>query len=87
MQKFVTLSTTEAECVAATECVHDMLFGRRFLEAMDIKVKLPMILYMDNRGGVDVLNSWSISGNTRAISVKLAYLRELKEAGTLEVNK
>jgi hypothetical protein len=48
-------------------------------------VKLPMTLYMDNRGGVDVLNNWSIAGNTRAISVRLAYLRELKEAGTLEI--
>jgi hypothetical protein len=85
MQKFVTLSTTEAECVATTECVQDMLFGKRFLEAMELKVKLPMTLYMDNRGGVDVLNSWSIAGNTRAISVRLAYLRELKEAGTLEI--
>jgi hypothetical protein len=85
MQKFVTLSVTEAECVAATECIQDKLFGKRFLEAMELKVKLPMTLYMDNRGGVDVLNSWSIAGNTRAISVRLAYIRELKEAGTLEI--
>lgn len=84
-QRFVTLSVTEAECVAATCCVQDMLFGKRFLESIGLKVKLPMILYMDNKGGVDIFNNWSIAGNTRAISIRFAYIRELKEAGALEI--
>jgi hypothetical protein len=41
MQKFVIL-VTEAECVAATDCVQDLLFEKRFLEEMELKVKLPM---------------------------------------------
>jgi len=85
MQKFVTLSVTEAECVSATSCVQDMMFGKRLLESMDLKVKLPMTLYMDNKGGVDIFNNWSIAGNTRAVSVRFAYIRELKEAGILEI--
>ena len=43
MQKFVTLSVTEAECVAATSCVQDMMFGKRFLESLGLKVKLPTV--------------------------------------------
>ena len=85
MQKFVTLSVTEAECVAATECVQDMLYGKRFLESLGLQVELPMVLYMDNKGGVDIFNSWSIAGNTRAISVRFAFIRELKEAGVLKI--
>ena len=85
MQKFVTLSVTEAECVAATSCVQDMLFGKRFLESLGLKVKLPMTLYMDNKGGVDIFNNWSIAGNTRAVSTRFAYIRELKEEGILEI--
>jgi hypothetical protein len=85
MQKFVTLSVTEAECVSGTSCIQDMLYGKNFLESMGLKVKLPMILWMDNKGGVDLFNSWSIAGNTRAISVRLAYVRELKEAGVIQV--
>jgi hypothetical protein len=84
-QKFVTLSVTEAECVAATSCVQDMMFGKRLLESMSLKVKLPMTLYMDNKGGVDIFNNWSIAGNTRAVSVRFAYIRELKEAGILQI--
>ena len=83
MQKFVTLSVTEAECVAATSCVHDMIFGKNFLESLGLKVKLPMTLWMDNKGGVDIFNNWSIAGNTRAVSVRFAFIRELKESKIL----
>ena len=85
MQKFVTMSVTEAECVAGTSCVQDMMFGKRLLESMGLKVKLPMVLYMDNKGGVDIFNNRSIAGNTRAVAVRFAYVRELKEAGILEI--
>ena len=85
MQKFVTLSVTEAECVAATSCVQDMIYGKNFLESLGLKVELPMILEMDNKGGVDIFNNWSIAGNTRAVSIRFAYIRELKEAGILEI--
>jgi len=85
MQRFVTLSVTEAECVAATSCVQDMLYGKRFLESLGLKVKLPMVLFMDNKGGVDIFNNWSIAGNTRSISVRLAFIRELKEDGILQI--
>ena len=85
MQKFVTLSVTEAECVAATSCVQDMIYGKNFLESLGLKVKLPMVLWMDNKGGVDIFNNWSIAGNTRAVSVQFAYICELKENGMLEI--
>ena len=85
MQKFVTLSVTEAECVAATSCVQDMIYGKNFLESLGLKVKLPMTLWMDNKGGVDIFNNWSIAGNTRAVSIRFAYIRELKEAGILKI--
>jgi hypothetical protein len=85
MQKFVTLSVTEAECAAATSCVQDMMYGKRFLESLGLKVQMPMTLYMDNKGGVDIFNNWSIAGNTRTVSVRFAYIRELKEAGILEI--
>ena len=44
-----------------------------------------MMLFMDNKGGVDIFNNWSISGNTRAVSIRFAFVRELKEQGILEI--
>ena len=60
-----------------------MLCAMRILNSMGLKVKLPMILYLDNKGAKDFINSWSIGGRTRHIEVKQYFLRELKEGGIL----
>ena len=86
MQNIVTLSVTEAEEVAATDCVQDMLFGMHLLESLGLKVKKPMVLEIDNKGGKDIVDSWSTSGRTRHIAIKHNFLRELKEEGVLTVN-
>ena len=86
MQNIVALSVTEAEEIAATECVQDMLFAMHLLESMGLKVKKPMILEVDNSGTKDIVDSWSTSGRTRHIAVKHNFLRELKEEGILQVN-
>ncbi len=67
MQDCVTLSVTEAELVAATQCAQDMLFVMRVLESMDLKVKKPMILEVDNKGAKDLAHNWSIGGRTRIL--------------------
>ena len=59
MQCFVTLNVTKAECVSGTSCVQDMLYGKQFLESPGLKVQLPMVLYMNNKGRVDMFNNWS----------------------------
>ena len=66
MQTFVTTSVTEAECVAATSYIQEMQFGMQWLEALGLKVEKPMTLWMDNKGSVDLFNSWSINRRTRA---------------------
>lgn len=56
----------------------------RFLESLGFKMKKTMTLYMDNKG--EVFNNWSTGGQTRAISMRLAYMRELKDLGILYIN-
>ena len=85
MQKCVTLSVTEAEFVAAVDCVQDMLFTMRVVESMGLKVKLPMILEVDNKGAVDLANSWTSAGRTRHVATRINFLRELKEQGLIHV--
>ena len=79
MQTCVTLSVTEAELVSAVECTQDMMFVRRLLVSIGLKVKRPMILEVDNKGAIDLCNNWTSGGRTRHIDVKYWYLRELKE--------
>ena len=85
MQRIVALSITEAELIQAVECVQDMLFVWRLLKEMDLKVEMPMILYIDNQGAIDIINNWSSSGRTRHIDTRLKFVRELKEANILRV--
>jgi hypothetical protein len=85
MQGCVTLSVTEAEYVSATECAQDMLFVMRVLESIGLKVEKPMILWLDNKGAIDLTNNWSASGRTRHVDVRHHFLRELKEDDIIHV--
>ena len=55
MQDCVTLSVTEAELVAATNCVQDMIYTKKVLESVGLQVELPMILHVDNKGAKDLV--------------------------------
>src|SRR5687767_2152082 len=81
MMSIVVLSVTEAELFAAILCVQDMMFIMRLLNSMQLKVKMPMILHVDNKGTKDLCNNWTVGGRTRHIEVKQFFLRDLKEAG------
>ena len=78
MQEITALSVTEAELIAAVQCAQDMLFIMRVLESMELKVKKPMVLEMDNQGAIDLINNWSAGGRTRHMDVRYHFLRDLK---------
>ena len=55
------------------------------LKSLELEVKLPMVLEMDNKGAVDLANNWSVGGRTRHVDVRNYFLRELKEQGLLVI--
>ena len=69
MQGHVTLLVTKSKLGAAVNCAQDMMFVKRLLESMDLKVKLPMVLEVDNKGAMDLCNNWSTGGRTRHVDV------------------
>jgi hypothetical protein len=85
MMPIVALSTTEAELFAAVLEAQDMMFAYHIMTSMLLTIELPMILYIDNQGTVDLANNWSVGGRTRHVDVKQNYLRELKERGFIRV--
>jgi hypothetical protein len=85
MQRCVTLSVTEAEFVAAVEVIQNMLFSWRVLASLGLVVELPMVIEVDNKGAVDLANSWSATGRTRHIAARINFVRELKEEGVITV--
>jgi hypothetical protein len=85
MMPIIALSVTEADLYAAVFCAQDMMFVMRLLFSLGLDVQLPMILEVDNKGAVDFINGWSVSGRTRHIEVKQYFLRELKEQGIIKI--
>ncbi len=84
-ERTVSLSTTKAETYVDVTCVQDMLYMKNIVEPLGLKVKLPMVLEMDNQGAVYLVNNWSIGGRTRHIDVRSVFLHELKEASVLVI--
>ena len=82
-QTATTLSVTESELVAACDCIQDLLFEKRVLESLGLKVETPMILQVYNKGVMDLANNWSVGGRTHHITVRTNFLHELKEQGLL----
>jgi hypothetical protein len=57
----------------------NMMYCYRVITSLGLKVELPVVLEMDNKGAVDLANNYSIDGRTRHVDVKFFFLRELKE--------
>ena len=85
MMPIVALSTTEAELYSAVLTAQDMMFVYHVMLGMELQVKLPMILNVDNMGAVQLANNWSVGGRTRHVDIKQNFLRELKSNGFLRV--
>lgn len=84
MMPIVALSVMEEELYFTVQCVQDMIHARRFLMGLGLKLKLPMIIEIDNKGCADFCNSWSTRGQSRHIKTKQYFLRELKKQGIIK---
>ena len=68
---------TEAESAAGVMIAQDMLYIYRLLRSLELEVKLPMVLEMDNKGAVDLANNWSMGGRTCHVDICNYFLCEL----------
>ena len=73
-QKTVSLSMTEAKGTAEVTCAQDMLYIMWGIKSLELDVKKPMILEMDNKEAVDLAKNWSVEGCTRNIDVQSHFL-------------
>ena len=76
-QQCVTLSLMEAEYVKASQAAQQMLFAQRIIESLGLKVKMLLILEVDNTSTIDLPNNWSSSTRTKHIDLGHHFLHEL----------
>ena len=84
-QKSVALSSSEAEFVAISDAVKDILFIVNVLESLNIQVEKPIVVRVDNMGAIFMSNNSSSSSRTRHVDTRYHFVRELVEERFVEV--
>ena len=62
-----------------------MLYERRILISLELKVKLPMLIDIDNKVTVYLINNWIVGGIIRHVETGQFFLREIKEQVIFQV--
>jgi hypothetical protein len=85
-QPIVTLSTCEAEYVAAASAACEAVWIMKILKDLQVDVPLPVALKEDNSGCIQVANNPETK-RSKHIDVKFHFIRELIFNGKLELQK
>jgi hypothetical protein len=84
-QPIVTLSTTEAEFVAAAGCASQVVWMRRVLNQLGHVQKKSTIVMCDNSSIIKLSNNPVMHGRSKHIDVRFHFLRELVNDGIIEL--
>ena len=84
-QKSVTLSSSEAEYVAMSETVTEVLYIKQILEFLGINIDKPIQVNMDNVGAMYMANLSGTSQRTKHVDVQYHFVQEYIEDGEIKV--
>ena len=85
-QELVTLSTTEAEYVAATHAAKEALWLRRLLgELFKPTSEGPTILFSDSKSSIALAQDGHYHARTKHIDIRYHFIRYIIEAGTIKL--
>ncbi|KAK9684337.1 hypothetical protein RND81_10G203400 [Saponaria officinalis] len=84
-QPIVTLSSTEAEFVAATACACQAIWMRKMLNELLIKQDQPTKIYCDNTSTIKLSKNAVLHGRSKHIDVKYYFLRDLYNDGIVDL--
>lgn len=84
-QKLVTLSTTEAEYVAASITSREAVWLRRLLSDIEQPCKEATVIHVDNQSSIRLARNPEFHKRTKHIDVRFHFVREKVQAGELRV--
>ena len=84
-QPVVTLSTTEAEFIAAAACACQGIWLRRILEEVKCTQQGPLMLFCDNSSAIKLSKNPVLHGRSKHIDVRFHFLRDLAKEGVVEL--
>ena len=83
-QPFVSLSSTEAEYVAAVEAGKEIKWTRNILSEFGYHQTLPSTLFVDNKSGISVAKNPEHHGRMKHLDLRFYWLREAVEDGIID---
>lgn len=84
-QPIVTLSTTEAEFVAAAGCASQAVWMRRITGKLGCVHDKATVIYCDNSSTIKLSKNSVMHGRSKHIDVRFHFLRELVQDGTIKL--
>ncbi|HVH80080.1 MAG TPA: Ty1/Copia family ribonuclease HI, partial [Stellaceae bacterium] len=81
LQPIVSLSTTEAEYIAAVEAGKEIVWMRNILTEFGYKLDSPSILNIDNQSAISVAKNPEHHGRMKHLDLRFYWLRDTVEAG------
>lgn len=78
-QSVVALSTTEAEYIAASETVREIVWVRRLISEISFSKELNATLYMDNQSAIKLIKNPVFHKGSKYIDIRYHYIRDKYE--------
>jgi hypothetical protein len=82
--KTVSLSSSEAEYQALSECVQESVFTQNLVQELT-EEKKPAIIYEDNLGTIFLVKNQQVSSRAKHIDIRHHFMRDLQEKKDLDV--
>ena len=85
IMKVVAQSSTEAEYIALSEAAKEVKFVYQVLVSLGFKVKLPIIVRVDNLGAIFMSDNISVSQRTKHVDVRYRFVQQFSLDGFIKV--
>jgi len=86
-QPVVTLSTTEAEFIAAASSACQVVWLRRILKSLTHVLSGPTVVYCDNISAIRLSKNPVMYGRSKHIDIRFHFLRDLVKDGVIELTQ
>ena len=84
-QTTVALSTAEAEYIALSSASQEAIWLQQLISDLSKKALRKMIIYEDNQSTICLAKNQAVHGRTKHIDIKYHFIRDLVEAGKIEL--
>jgi hypothetical protein len=75
-QANVSLSTAEAEYVALSLCIQEVLWLKQLLDEMGVSHRKPIVVFEDNQGTIAIANNEGYHSRAKHIDIRHHFIRE-----------